>query len=107
MPALIACYLGVFSVIPCVGLPLAIAAVGGIEMAIHCGLTCTFPCVGLLLSIAAVVSGIIGRWAVEYTEGKGKVHAWIGITGGGLFTLIYLALAILHVMTLGLTGGSR
>jgi len=72
MPALIAYYLGVFSVIPCIGLP---------------------------LGIAAVVLGIMGiRRAAAHPESKGKVHAWVGIIAGGLFALIYLALAILLLM---------
>ena len=69
MPALVAYYLGVFSVIPCVGLP---------------------------LGIAAVALGIMGlRRAAKHPESKGKVHAWVGIIVGGIFGLIYLALTIL------------
>jgi len=72
VPALVAYYLGVFSVIPCVGLP---------------------------LGIAAVVLGIMGlRRAAKHPESKGKVHAWVGIIVGGLFGLIYLALTILMVI---------
>lgn len=68
VPALVAYYLGVFSVIPCIGLP---------------------------LGIAAVVLGILGlRRAKKHPESKGKVHAWVGIIVGGIFGLIYLALGV-------------
>lgn len=63
--ALIAYYLGVFSIIPCVGFP---------------------------LGIAAFILGILGlKYLKEHPEAKGKVHAWIGIIVGGLISLIYIA----------------
>ena len=56
--ALIAYYLAVFSVI---------------------------PCFGLVLGLAAFVLGLRGlKCARENPEAKGKVHAWIGIILGGL-----------------------
>jgi len=74
VPALVAYYLGVFSIIPCVGLP---------------------------LGIAAVVLGILGlRRAKKNPESKGKVHAWVGIIVGGVFGLLYLLLTILMVVGL-------
>jgi hypothetical protein len=61
--ALAAYYLGVFSLIPCLGAP---------------------------LGVAAVIFGIIGlRKAGENPEAKGKVHAWVGIIAGGLFGLLW------------------
>ena len=61
VPALIAYYLGIFSLIPCVGLP---------------------------LGIAALILGIIGlKRAGQNPQAKGKVHAWIGIILGGLCAL--------------------
>lgn len=69
VPALIAYYLGIFSII---------------------------PCLGIVLGIAAFVLGIVGlRRAAATPSAKGKVHAWIGIIVGGLFGFGYLALAIL------------
>jgi len=69
VPALIAYYLGVFSII---------------------------PCLGIVLGIAAFVLGLVGlKKARENPSAKGKVHAWIGIIAGGLFGFGYLALAIL------------
>lgn len=68
-PALIAYYLGLFSII---------------------------PCVGLLLAIPAFILGIIGlKKRSENPEIKGALHAWIGIIGGGLMTLLWGGLLIL------------
>jgi hypothetical protein len=70
--ALVAYYLGVFSVIP--------------------------P-VGALLGIPALVLGISGlRFRRRKPEAGGSVHAWIGIVLGGLFGFGYLALMALVVI---------
>ena len=62
--ALISYYFGVFSVIPCLAIP---------------------------LGIAAFVLGIKGlRLARLHPEAKGKAHAWVGIIAGGFFALINL-----------------
>ena len=73
--ALAAYYLGVFSAIPFLGIPLGIAA--------------------CLLGIKGV------RNAQEHPEVKGKVHAWVGIIAGGLFALLYLGLIVLMVVSSG------
>ncbi len=71
VPALFAYYLGVFSVIPCLGAPLGIVA---------------FFC------------GIVGlRIAKQRPDAHGKVHAWVGIVVGGIFGLIY-SLAIIFAI---------
>jgi hypothetical protein len=63
-PALAAYYIGIFSIIPFLGLP---------------------------MGIVAVVLGIKGlRRAREHPEAKGKIHAWVGIIAGGLFALLSL-----------------
>ena len=57
--ALIAYYMGVFSII---------------------------PCLGIILGIPAFFLGIAGlKKAKESPESYGKVHAWVGIIAGGLF----------------------
>jgi hypothetical protein len=67
--ALTAYYLGVFSVIPILGMP---------------------------LGLAALTLGILGlRFRRKNPEAGGAVHAWIGILVGGFFGLAYLALIIL------------
>lgn len=70
--ALWAYYLGIFSLIPCVGLP---------------------------LGVAALVLGIRGLGcAKRNSESKGKVHAWIGIVLGGLSVLVYVVLILVSVI---------
>lgn len=62
MPALIAYYCGVFSLLPC------------------------FP-----IGVVGVILGIKGlRLAKERPAVKGQVHAWIGIIVGGLFGTVWL-----------------
>lgn len=81
MPALLAYYLGLFSL---------------------------FPCLGLFLAIPAFVLGIMGlRKRKENPAVKGAVHAWIGIVMGGIFTLVWGAAWILGIigMVAGANGG--
>jgi hypothetical protein len=71
MPALISYYLAVFSLIPCLGIP---------------------------LGLAAVVLGVIGlKRARHQPEVRGKVHAWFGIILGGLFGFGYLIVLTLMI----------
>ena len=66
--ALLAYYLGVFALIPCLGVP---------------------------LGIAAVVLGIVGlHFAKSHPEARGKGHAWVGIVLGGLSTTGHVLIAI-------------
>lgn len=70
VPALVGYYCGVFAIIPC------------------------FP-----IGIAGLVLGIIGlRKANRNPEIKGKVHAWIGIIFGGLFSLLWLVLTVVGII---------
>ncbi|MFC1679875.1 hypothetical protein ACFL2T_06665 [Elusimicrobiota bacterium] len=67
--ALIAYYLGVFSLI---------------------------PCLGLLLGIGAFILGLLGlAHAKKHPESGGKAHAWIGIVVGGLCAVANIAGIIL------------
>jgi hypothetical protein len=66
--ALAAYYLGVFSAIPVLGLPLGLAA--------------------FTLGILAL------RFRRKNPAAGGAIHAWIGILAGGFFSLLYLALII-------------
>jgi len=69
VPALVAYYLGVFSLI---------------------------PVVGIVLGLAAFVLGIMGlRFHRQNPTAGGAVHAWIGIILGGLCGLGWLALIVL------------
>jgi hypothetical protein len=69
--ALVAYYLGVFSAIPILGMPLGLAA--------------------FTLGILAL------RFRRQNPAAGGVVHAWIGILAGGFFGLVYLALIILGI----------
>lgn len=69
--ALWAYYLGIFSLIPCFGIPLGIAA--------------------LVLGIKGVAK------AKQHPEMRGKVHAWVGIVLGGLCALGNIALIVVPV----------
>lgn len=71
-PALVSYYLGVFSLV---------------------------PFVGIVLGIAAVILGLIGLRAARANPASGgKVHAWIGIVLGGLCALGYITLTILLII---------
>ena len=68
-PALAAYYLGIFSMI---------------------------PCVGLLLAVPALILCVIGlKKRRDNPIVKGSVHAWIGIIMGGIFTIIWGGLTML------------
>ena len=63
--ALTAYYLGVFSIIPCLAIP---------------------------MGIAAVVLGVRGlKLFKAHPEVRGKAHAWVGIIAGGFFALFNIA----------------
>ncbi|MDA8020388.1 MAG: NDUFA4 family protein [Thermoanaerobaculia bacterium] len=82
MPAgpLVAYYMGVFSIaalIPFLGI------------------------VGIGMGIVAFFQGVKGRrLALDHPEVKGKVHAWVGILLGGLWTLLGLAIHALILVAL-------
>lgn len=69
--ALIAYYLGVFSIIPCVGAPLGIAA--------------------FFLGLGGL------KEAKLHPETKGKVHAWIGVIVGGFFGFVYTVFILIGI----------
>jgi len=75
--ALLAYYLGIFSFIPCIGFPLAIAA--------------------LILGLKGLKN------AKLHPEVKGKIHAWVGIIAGGFFTAIHTLLIV--IMLIGVIMG--
>ena len=74
VPALVAYYFGVFSILPLIGFP---------------------------LGIAAFILGILGlRKAAQVPEAKDKIHAWVGIIAGGLFALIWGTCVVLSVIAM-------
>ena len=67
--------------------------------AYYLGLFSLLPCLGFLLAIPALILGIIGlRKRNQNPAIKGTVHAWIGIIMGGLFTLIWGAVIVLVII---------
>ncbi len=76
-PALIAYYCGVFSIAACIPIPFIL----------------------LPLPICALVFGIKGlRKAKAEPRVKGTVHAWIGVIGGAIFTVLGLVMSILGLI---------
>ena len=67
--------------------------------AYYLGIFSLLPCGGLLLAIPALIFGIIGlKRRRENPAVKGSVHAWIGIIMGGIFTIIWGGLTIYFVV---------
>lgn len=53
------------------------------------------PCLGIPLGIVAAVLGVKAlRHAKEHPESKGEIHAWVGILLGGICALIYTLLIV-------------
>ncbi|MBE3037454.1 MAG: DUF4190 domain-containing protein [Chloroflexi bacterium] len=76
-------------------------------MAYYFGIFAIIPCIGLLLGPAAVVLGIMGlKRAKTQPESKGKIHAWVGIICGAVFTLIYLAVLVFFGVGMFVSAGS-
>ena len=66
--------------------------------AYYCGVFSLIPCLGLLLAVPAFILGLIGL--SKYRENpriKGTVHAWVGIILGGLMTLLWGGAIVLTV----------
>ncbi len=58
--------------------------------AYYLGLFSLLPCIGLLFAIPAFILGIMGLKARKRNPAiKGSVHAWIGIVMGGLMSIIW------------------
>lgn len=74
-------------------------------IAYYVGVFSILPCFGPIPAIIALLLGIKGlKFANQHPEAKGKAHAWVGIIMGGLFTLIYGALTI--YMLIGIAKGT-
>lgn len=63
--------------------------------AYYLGIFSFIPVIGIPLGIAAIVLGTGGvRHASRHPAAKGKVHAWVGIITGVFFLLMYTMLII-------------
>lgn len=72
-------------------------------IAYYCGIFSMLACIPIFLPlpIVALVLGIKGlRKAKAEPQVRGKVHAWIGIIGGSIFTVVGVAMAILLIVGL-------
>ncbi|MBA3313694.1 MAG: DUF4339 domain-containing protein [Planctomycetota bacterium] len=64
-------------------------------IAYYLGLFSLAPCVGLPLGVGGLVLGIIGLKKRDQNPViKGSVHAWIGIIMGGTMALIWLVITV-------------
>ena len=67
---------------------------GAAVAAYYLGVFSVIPFIGIALGIPGLILGVKGlRKANEHPEVKGKAHAWVGIICGGFFGLGYLILA--------------
>lgn len=67
--------------------------------AYYLGVFSLIPCIGLLLAIPALILGIKGlSFYNQHPEAKGKAHALVGIIMGVLFTLIWGGLVLMMVI---------
>ena len=70
-------------------------------LAYYLGLFSLFPCLGLFLAIPALILGIMGlRKRKQNPAVKGSIHAWIGIVMGGIFTLVWGAAWIVGIISM-------
>ena len=68
-------------------------------LAYYLGLASLLPCIGIFFAVPALVLGIIGlRKRAQNPAVKGSVHAWIGIVLGGLMTLLWGGLTVLGII---------
>ena len=65
-------------------------------IAYYCGIFSLIPCLGIPVGVAGVILGTVGlRRARAQPAVHGQVHAWIGIILGGLCALLWLLALIL------------
>ena len=68
-------------------------------VAYYLGVFAVIPFIGILLGLTALVLGILGlRYRRRNPAAGGVVHAWIGIVAGGLFGFGWLALTIFAII---------
>jgi len=67
--------------------------------AYYLGVFSLIPCLGIPLGVAALILGIRGlKYAGVHPEAKGKAHAWVGIVLGTLCALLYGGLLLLAIL---------
>ena len=74
-------------------------------LAYYLGLFSLFPLLGLFLAVPAFILGIIGlKKRRENPAVKGSVHAWIGVIMGGLFTIVWGLVLVMIVIAVFVEG---
>ena len=74
-------------------------------IAYYLGLFSILPVIGLVVGVAAVVLGVLGlRDRKAHPEIKGGVHAGIGIGCGGLMALVWTLAVIMIVIAIVASG---
>jgi hypothetical protein len=72
-------------------------------VAYYLGVFAVIPVIGIVLGLTAFVLGILGlRYRRRNPTVGGAVHAWIGILAGGLFGFGWLALTIFSIYVAGM-----
>jgi len=67
--------------------------------AYYLGIFAVIPLLGIFLGLAGLALGISGlRYRRAHAGAGGAVHAWIGIVAGGFFGLLWLAVLVLAIM---------
>lgn len=74
-------------------------------VAYYMGIFSLMPLIGLLLAIPAFILGIMGWRNYRKTpEIRGGVHAWVGIIMGGLLTAVWAFALVAMVVSAGRSG---
>jgi hypothetical protein len=64
--------------------------------AYYLGIFSLIPCLGILLGIPAFILGLKARrFAMQNPQAKGGIHAWVGIIVGGLSVAVQVAVILL------------
>lgn len=64
-------------------------------IAYYCGVFSLIPCVGFLLGLAAVILGVSGlKKRKQYPLIRGQVHAWLGIILGSLVIIAHVLVTV-------------
>jgi hypothetical protein len=72
-------------------------------VAYYLGVFAVIPVIGILLGLTAFVLGILGlRYRRRNPAAGGAVHAWIGIVAGGLFGFGWLVLIVFSIYVAGM-----
>ncbi|HLK59985.1 MAG TPA: zinc ribbon domain-containing protein [Chthonomonadaceae bacterium] len=67
----------------------------------YLGIFSILPGLGIVMGIIAIILGVKGlKLAKEYPTVRGKTHAWVGIISGGFFALLWLLLTLFIIIAI-------